>query len=77
MPFEPRERLESGRFQWSLRPEARVYWPRMQYGFSTAFPFGLCDCRRRVELTEPLIVGPRILELSDLQSTWRIGVGVW
>lgn len=52
-------------FQWSTVPQTRGQYPRGQVHLSSGFPFGIWTSSRRVEVSEKLIVWPRITRLID------------
>lgn len=52
-------------FQWSTVPQTRGQYPRGQVHLSSGFPFGIWTSSRRVEVSENLIVWPRITRLID------------
>lgn len=52
-------------FQWATVPQTRGEYPRGQVRLSSGFPFGIWTSSRLVEVSEPLIVWPRITRLID------------
>jgi uncharacterized protein (DUF58 family) len=65
-------------FQWSTVPQTRGQYPGGQVQLSSGFPFGIWTSSRRVEVSENLIVWPRITRLIDAPTdlaSQRYGTG--
>jgi uncharacterized protein (DUF58 family) len=66
------------RFRWLCQPKARGVYPKRQVRLTTAFPFGIWSCSRMLHVSEPLIVWPRSVRLTDVpenSGTQHLGIG--
>lgn len=56
-------------FYWSFVPSCRGVYPFAPPMIATGFPFGLVIARRPVEVSETLLVWPRLVDLETLLET--------
>ncbi len=66
------------RFRWDCRPASRGIYPKHSVRLTSAFPFGIWSCSRTLQVSDPLVVWPRIVRLTDVPEntgTQRLGIG--